>query len=184
MSKSAACPSALLELVKSLREQVQELKLQIKNEELTNRVVELESKDFASSEQYELVSNLSTSKSCASVPAKLPLSLGSDRLEPERIECAREIGAWLKRCLAGQYRGSSGRDRVKLQNKVYLVVRDKDHKIYSPPLILHSWVETKNLVWVGRSPGDSIFVGLPSLEEARIAISAANLELPSALLGC
>lgn len=189
MNKAAQCPSAILELVKSLRDQVQELsitvaELQIKNEELADRVAELEAKNSSTSEQYELVSNLSTTKSCASVPAKLPLSASSESLEPARIECAQQVGSWLRRCLAGQHRGSSGRDRVKLQNKVYLVVRDKDHRIYNPPLVLHSWVETKGLVWCGRSPGESIFVGLPSLKEARIAISAANLEVPSALNGC
>ncbi len=189
MSKSELCPSAILELVKSLRQQVQELsiavaELQLKNEELTDRVKELEDKDTSSSDHYELVSNLSSAKPVASVPAELPLSSASSYLEPERIECALQIGAWLRRSLAGLHRGSSGRDKIKLQNKIYVVVRDKNNRVHNPPLIFYSWVEAKNLVWIGRSPGESIFVGLPSSKEAKIAISAADLELPSALVGC
>lgn len=53
----------------------------------------------------------------------------------------------------------------------------------NPPLIFFTWTEAKPLcVCVLRGqPSDSIFIGLPSKEEARVAISAAGLEFPAAL---
>eukprot|EP00435_Cladocopium_sp_Y103_P064265 s216_g26.t1 len=45
-----------------------------------------------------------------------------------RLVLAKEIGKFLRRAIAGQPRGTSGRDRLKLQNRCYLVVADFEGK--------------------------------------------------------
>lgn len=58
-------------------------------------------------------------------------------------QVAREIGVWLRRGLAGQNRGSSGRGQVALASRVYLVVRDVRGNEHSPPLVFTSWSAAK-----------------------------------------
>ncbi|CAL1134213.1 unnamed protein product [Cladocopium goreaui] len=79
---------------------------------------------------------------------------------PLREAVARDIGAFLKRCLDGEHRGESGRDRIKgLQSRVYIVVRDFDRKVYNPPLLLKTFGEVKGYCKRDGSCGDSIFIG-------------------------
>ncbi|CAE7929268.1 unnamed protein product [Symbiodinium necroappetens] len=100
-----------------------------------------------------------------------------------RQQVADEIGAYLKRCLAGNNRGSSGREKVNLANRIYVVVRDKDDRIYDPVRVCHSWRDTQPLVTLGPGPGrqfgDSVFVGFPSQWEAKRAVAAAGLSWPA-----
>eukprot|EP00435_Cladocopium_sp_Y103_P045962 s453_g13.t1 len=80
-----------------------------------------------------------------------------------RDSVAREIGAFLKRCLEGGHRGESGRDRIKgLQSRIYIVVRDYDRRVYNPPLLLKTFTEVKNYCKRDGSCGDSIFIGVLS----------------------
>ena len=99
---------------------------------------------------------------------------------PLREAVARDIGAFLKRCLDGEHRGESGRDRIKgLQSRVYIVVRDFDREVYNPPLLLKTFGEVKGYCKRDGSCGDSIFIGVPSYHEASIAVSGAGLFWPS-----
>lgn len=41
-----------------------------------------------------------------------------------RTEAAEETGRFFRRCLDGVSRGSSGREQVKLANRVYVLIRD------------------------------------------------------------
>ena len=109
------------------------------------------------------------------------LILSSSGISEERREIARGIGKWLKRCAEGESRGPSGRDQINLPSKLYLVVRDIHSKKYNPPLIFFTWAEAKPLCVIRGQPADGIFIGLPSKEEARIAVAAAGLDFPAAL---
>lgn len=99
---------------------------------------------------------------------------------PEREAVAREVGAFLKRCLNGENRGSSGRDKLKgLQSRIYVVVRDKEDRVFNPVRLVKSFAEVRALCHRGEGWGDSIFVGLPSQAEAAVAVSAAGLGWPT-----
>ena len=96
-----------------------------------------------------------------------------------REEVARGIGAFLKRSLNGEPRGSSGRDRVALGSRYYILVRDKAGHVYRDPVQIHSrFSRVKEVCCVGRDWGDSIFVGIPSLREAQTAVFAAGFGWP------
>ena len=96
---------------------------------------------------------------------------------------ADEIGAYIRRCLSGNNRGSSGREKVNLANRIYVVARDSHDKVYDPVRVFNSWRDTQPLVTVGPGPGrqfgDSVFVGFPSQWEAKRAVAAAGLSWPA-----
>ena len=103
-------------------------------------------------------------------------------LPADRVEAATDIGAWVKRCLAGQLRGLSGRERVQLASKIYLVFRTFDNEVHNPPLVFFTWRDTKARVYSrDGQPGDSVFVGLPSKAEARLVVQSASFAEPSSL---
>lgn len=103
------------------------------------------------------------------------------RVGTERESAAREIGQWVRRALAGQRHGLSGRQRITLSSRLYLVFKDFDLQEYNPPLVFWKWSDCRELVTRGGQPGDSIFVGLPSKTEARLVCSAASLRVPESL---
>ena len=98
-----------------------------------------------------------------------------------RLQVAEGVGRFLARALAGQARGTSGRDRLSLASRLYIVCRNARGETYSVPLVLNSFARVKELCFVGgrgSDPGESIFVGLPSQAEVRFALSAAGLPCP------
>ena len=94
----------------------------------------------------------------------------------ERDIIARGIGAWIRRCLDGLPRQSSGRDRNPLQSRYWVVVRGISGETFDPPLVYSSWHSAKSCVKRGSYTGDSIFFGVPSQREASTAIFAAGLQ--------
>lgn len=92
-----------------------------------------------------------------------------------------EIALWLTRSLNGEHRLSSGRDRINLPSRVWLVARDIEGNVYNPPRIYRQFSSCKALVKRGSDLGDSIFVGLPSQREAYRVIAAAGLQRPTDL---
>ena len=100
--------------------------------------------------------------------------------EAERIKVAEEIGAFIRRSLNGDHRGASGRDKIKLQNRLYILCRDIHGQVYNPPRLFQTFTALKPVVKTSSGQcGDSVFVGVPSQWEARIVIRAAGLELPA-----
>lgn len=108
-------------------------------------------------------------------PTSLPSSTTSEPSEAERRAAAESIGRFLRRSLDGGARGESGRSRINLPSKVYLLCRDFRGVSYNPPQLYYSFSSICPLVKRGNTFGDSIFVGLPSLWEARLTVEAANL---------
>ena len=113
----------------------------------------------------------STSTSSSSVPEQL------------RQQVADEIGEYFRRCLAGNNRGSSGREKVNLANRYYVIVRDAAGVVHDPVLVVSTWREAQTSVTIGPGPGkqfgDSIFVGFPSQWEAKRAVAKAGLRWPA-----
>ena len=99
----------------------------------------------------------------------------------ERETVARGIGKWIRRCLRGELRGLSGRERINLQSRIYLVVRDIQGQVHDPPLVFDRWKRCAEVVIIGKDSGDSIYIGRPTKTEARIALSEAGLIVSPAL---
>ena len=150
--------------------------LQLKVQELQSRL--------DSGEDFEVVSSVAPSAadppSSTSTPTTTAVAAVTD-LSPERVAVAEQIGQWIRRGLNQQNRGLSGREKVDLASKLYVVVRDINGTVFDPPKVFSSWSGAKALVSVDKQLGDSIFVGFPSKAEARLAVSAAGLKIPDAL---
>ena len=99
----------------------------------------------------------------------------------EREGVAREIGAFLARALRGDHRGSSGREKLRyLQNRYYLIIRDKNGVVFTNPvLVVNTFAEVTQRCRHGNQWGDSVFVGVPSLREGRVAAQAGGFAWPS-----
>ena len=161
--------------VESLRRELASLRALVGD--LSLRVEALESQP-----EFSVVGNSPpSSPGVRTAPEPSPVGVTASSLGPERVAAAQSIGAWLKRCLEGQRRGLSGREKIQQASRYYLVVRDSAGTDCNPPLVFTSWQETKNRVHVQGQPGDSIFVGIPTKEEGRIALLAAGLSVPAAL---
>lgn len=100
-------------------------------------------------------------------------------LSADRLLVAQQIGAWIRRCLSGEARGLSGREKLNLQSRFYIVVRGFDLVVHDPPLVFPSWSGAKAACYSHGQPGDSIFVGVPSKAEVRAVLVAAGLSLPA-----
>lgn len=96
----------------------------------------------------------------------------------EREVICDEIAEWFLRCLRGQHRGSSGRDRIPLSSRVWIVAKDFDGFLYRPCQVFHSFSECKSLVKRGSECGEAVFIGVPSEREARRIVASANLGWP------
>ena len=99
-----------------------------------------------------------------------------------RVGVAQGVGRFLAGRLRGQTTGSSGRESLALSSRLYIVCRDAQGKSYNPPIVTSSFARVKQLCFLTadrRDCGASVFIGLPSQAEVRIAIAAADLSCPS-----
>ena len=170
----------------SIATQLAELKLELASlraevARQADRIARLELDSVSAAEEFELVVSEQADGSRPS-PAAGASSAASGASasqtpasEEERSAVAREVGRFLRAQLDGRLSGSSGRDKISLPNRIYLVCRDIEGKTYNPPLVLERFYEVRNLCKRGSSFGNSIFVGLPSKWEARLAVEAASL---------
>ena len=124
----------------------------------------------------------SSPASAARSPPSSPAAATGSALTAERLAAAKDIGRWIVRCLNSELRGLSGRERIPQASRLYLIVRNFAGEIFDPPLVRTSWRDTSALVSPQGQPGDSIYVGLPTKEEARLAVREAGLTVPPALL--
>ena len=100
----------------------------------------------------------------------------------ERVHIAEEVGRWLHRAISGLHRGKSSRSRNPLGSHVWIVVRDYAGQIYTPVKVHRNWTSCCRLVRPGGvEPGCSVFIGLPTEEEAKIAVEAGGLVWPAVI---
>ena len=99
-----------------------------------------------------------------------------------RTALAQQVGRFLRACLEGGHRKSSGRDLLDLQSRYYIVVREYSGVVHDPPRIFTAFGKVKPLCFRGSDKGDSVFVGLPSQAEVRVALGAAGLLCPAGSL--
>lgn len=98
-----------------------------------------------------------------------------------RLELAKQIGLFLRRASRGENRGTSGRDRLRLQSRYYVVVKDFEGAEYQPPLFFDRFAPVREHCKRGPNTGSSVFVGFPTQWEARAALIEAGFQLPPAL---
>ena len=96
----------------------------------------------------------------------------------EREEICDGIAAFLVRALRGENRGPSGRERLVLSSRIWIVARSIDGEEYRPLKVFRAFGACKALVKRGQSCGDSVFVGLPSEREARRVAAISGLGWP------
>lgn len=99
-----------------------------------------------------------------------------------RLELAKQIGLFLRRANSGKNRGTSGRDRLRLQSRYYVVVRNFEGSEFQPPLFFDRFAPVRDHCKRGPNTGSScVFVGFPTQWEARVALVEAGFQLPPAL---
>ena len=104
---------------------------------------------------------------------------GTNLTEAERVQLARDAGGFLRLCLTGEQRGTSGRDRLRLSSKVYVLFRDIQGTLHNPVLVFHSFASIRPRVKRGENLGQSIFIGWPTTWEARHCTLAAGFNWPA-----
>ena len=88
------------------------------------------------------------------------------------------------RCTRGEPRGDSGRSRIRLTNKVYVVAKDRFGSLYTEPVrVFRDFASVKPLVRDPRTGplGDSIFAGFHEEWEAQLAVQASGFGWPHPL---
>ena len=193
--------SELEDIVDELREEIRFLRGEVRR--LRRLVEDRDSRDTVSGDShrssrapsdgsYSLVSrgfNEEASRSRSYTPqAGTPSAPGSDpersggsRLSQpwlEREAICDEIGDFIRRSLDGDHRGASGRDRLHLPSRIWLVFRDYEGLCYKPVRVCRSWQSCKDLVKRGDGAGDSVYVGLPSEREACRVAGRAGVGWP------
>lgn len=168
---------SILAVVRHLETQVDRLKAQLA--ETQERLSNLEGRTVE--EPHSSSSHPVGGSGASSASTQSGITQSGYQVGSVRESVARGIGQWIKSCLAGDLRGPSGRERVNLQSRVYLVVRDIQGQVHNPPLVFDSWRQCSEVVIREKQAGDSIYIGLPTKTEARIALTAAGLHISPAL---
>ena len=97
-----------------------------------------------------------------------------------RLQVAREIGSFLRLSLEGVNQGRSGRHKISLKSRLYIVIKDRAGNVYTNPVkIIRTWRDTKAIVERDGDLGDSVFVGVPSEKEGRVAVLEAGFHWPA-----
>ncbi len=170
----------------SLRAQIAALQTTV--EDLVDRVERLEITEAERGGEIEVASSwqavsVTPSVNCAVAKPTVEDPVGfveaSDNQGRERL--AEQIGRFLGRAAKGEIRGSSGRDRLRLPNRCYLIVADFEGVRLQPPIYTQEFSEVRRRCKRGPALGNSIFVGLASRWEAEVAARHSGLPLPAAL---
>ncbi|CAL1137610.1 unnamed protein product [Cladocopium goreaui] len=94
-------------LVESLRRELASLRALVGELKLRLETLEAQS-------EFSVVGNTPpSSPGTRLAPEASPAGVTASSLGPDRVAAAQSIGAWLKRCLAGQRRGLSGREKIQ-----------------------------------------------------------------------
>ena len=123
---------------------------------------------------------LPSPSSTSSLPSS-PVVLPGAAVEfgPERVAIAEEAGRFLRRALDGNHRGSSGREKLRISSRFYLLLREHSGVLHNPAQLHRSWASIKPLVKPAGDCGTSVFIGWPTIQEARICCEAAGVTWPA-----
>lgn len=156
--------------VQALRAELAALRNEVRA--LTDRVIELESQVG-----FELVGGISSTAEPPEDWRGTEIEIKAEDTEGRR-KLAEGIGRFLRRAVDGDLLGSSGREKLKLQNRCYLVIADYEGRLLPSPLFTTSFQEVRGRCKRGPELERSIFVGLATKWEARVALEAGRFEVP------
>ena len=168
--------------VSSLKSEV--LVLRSLCESALTRVTELEERVQRLEAEREETKSWTRVSSAGSADSARGSSLEVDKEDQSsrrRRQLAVEIGQFLRRALNGEHRGSSGRDRLKLANRCYLILADFRGRRLPKPICSDSFQDVRNLCKIGADVGGSIFCGFATKWEAKVACLEAGVALPESL---
>ncbi len=180
--------------LRALRAEISALRLRVEDQEEKiaeqgERIQRLESgrSEVAESERAVEATELFERRSeAASFSALSSISVVSERLPVSkediegRLQLARGCGAFLKRAIEGDFRGGSGRDRLRLPSEFYVVLADFNGTKVCPPKVIQNWAECRALCKAGGSCGKAVFLGFATKWEAKEALAAAGFAWPLA----
>ena len=101
----------------------------------------------------------------------------------QRERISEQAGRFIVGALRGEIYGSSGRERIPLRSRLWIVARDYSGFDFNPPRVFRKWSEVKPLVKRADHLGRSVLVGLPSDRECKCAVRAAGLSWPANIEG-
>ena len=79
------------------------------------------------------------------------------------VALAKEIGLFLRRSIEGGKRGVSGRNRLRLQSRLYVALSDSSGQLYPEPRVFHSLRDLRAAVFSRGNPGTATFIGFASV---------------------
>ncbi len=176
--------------VRALRAELEALRLSVEAvresvEELRDRIDPLGGEEESVGRDFRRVSpSVAPSSSGYSfvsqnpVPTTQPTHLLATADHEGRAALAREIGRFLVRCLEGSNRGQSGRARLKLPSRLYLILADYSGNRLSEPRVVRDFATASSICKRGPSCGQSIFVGFATEWEAKLACEEAGIAWP------
>ncbi|CAE7657117.1 unnamed protein product, partial [Symbiodinium necroappetens] len=157
---------ALWAEVSSLRSEVLRLQARVAELEDLNQGFALVDSSEAAGASSSIASARDPSASAA-LPSTAASAPPSDR---DRVVICKRVGEFLRRALDGGHRGASGRDSLELASRHWVVIRDFQGRVHSPPLVFSRFSDCKALVKRGQDVGDSVFIGLPSKGDIKVAL--------------
>lgn len=177
--------TVLEDLIESLQSEVEQLRADVNRlQRQLNRAERAEAASQASgsvldspaassrSGSYSLVTTAPLDRVIEAVGERPALSW------EERESICDQIGVWVLRSLQGHHRGASGRDRIPLASRVWIVFQDYHGNQFDPAQVFYTFGACRDLVKRGSSCGSSVFLGLPSEREARRVCSRAGIAWP------
>ena len=176
---------ALRAEIESLRSAIEALRLRVESQE--ERIAELAGREPIGFEgERSSIAAASEDSATRGSYSVVSSSAGRGTVATEdtegRVALAKEIGDFVVRSLDGQHRGSSGRSRLNLASRLYVIFADFEGVRFAPPRVVRTFAEASALCKRGASCGAAIFVGFPSQWEARIAVERTGLVWPNPVL--
>ena len=176
--------AVLEDLVESLQSEVEQLRADVNR--LQRRLARIDTGDTASQASGSILDSPAASVRSGSYSfvSSAPLAPVVESGPPpvlsweQREAICDTIGDWVRRCLQGQHRGPSGRDRIPLASRIWIVAQDFYGNQFDTIRVFRSFAACRELVKQGSSCGAGIFVGLPSEREARRVCVSAGLAWP------
>ena len=167
--------------VATLEVRVVELEREVASLRQALRAVEARLSSAESIAGFELVDEPPSPAADQATSATSGRPAPRDQGGAQAVRCAKllGIGNWLRNSLAGQRRGKSGRAELKERSEVYLVARSARGTVFDPVRIYTSWSEAEKVVRDQGGFKQSLFVGLPTWEDAVCCAEEAGLTVPA-----
>ena len=167
----------------SLRSLVESLRLRVADLEERLRFLEGEGEgaERASLGSYEAVTSVSRNPPSDSASGVSSARPSTAEVLVGDTSARADLALFLRRCREGLPRGSSGRDRLRLQNRYYIILADYEGVFLPEPIFTSGFAEVRRICKRGADAGGSVFVGLATQWEAKLALESGGFVIPRSL---